>query len=142
MKFWIWIEMTKLDWQSKSKIQFLLWIVNHNPIHQIGLQSSNTLHINYIIWIKTTITQLRYTYDLMVARPRPEAIDLKSLSRINKLFLIFYNTIVLRITFNAVWENFFKIFIESVSFHQLFYHFYTLPFPSILNPSNFKSISF
>jgi len=38
-KFWIWIEMTKLDWKSKSKILFWLWIVNHNPIHQIGLQS-------------------------------------------------------------------------------------------------------
>jgi len=31
--------MTKLDRQSKSKIQFWFWIVNHNPIHQIGLQS-------------------------------------------------------------------------------------------------------
>ncbi len=35
----LWIEMTKLDWQSKSKIKFRLWIVNHNPICQIGLQS-------------------------------------------------------------------------------------------------------
>jgi len=37
--------MTKVDWQSKSKVQFWLWVVNHNPIHQIGLQSglSNTL---------------------------------------------------------------------------------------------------
>jgi len=39
MKFWIWIEMTKLDWKSKSKIWFWFWIVNPNPIHQIGLQS-------------------------------------------------------------------------------------------------------
>ena len=39
MIFWIWIEMKILDWQSKSKIRFWLWIVNHNPIHQIGLQS-------------------------------------------------------------------------------------------------------
>ncbi len=29
----------KLDWQSKSKILFRFWIVNHNPIHQTGLQS-------------------------------------------------------------------------------------------------------
>jgi len=52
--FWIWIEMKKLDSQSKSKIRFWIWIVHHNPIHQIGfqselnnsaIQSSNTLQM-------------------------------------------------------------------------------------------------
>jgi len=54
---WIWIEMQKLDLQSKSKIQFWLWIVNHNTIQQTGfqsglntpaIQSSNTLTIPLI----------------------------------------------------------------------------------------------
>ncbi len=31
--------MVILDWESKSKIWFWLWIVDHNPIHQIGKQS-------------------------------------------------------------------------------------------------------
>ncbi len=48
--------MAKLDWQFKSKIRFWLWTVNHNPIHQIGLQSrlsnptiqsSNTLTVSW-----------------------------------------------------------------------------------------------
>jgi hypothetical protein len=64
---WIWIEMTKLDRQSKSKIQFWFWIVNHNPIHQIGLQSrlsnptiqsSNTL----LVGPKSVKIQLSHKY--------------------------------------------------------------------------------
>jgi len=41
--FFIWIEMKKSNLQSKSKIRFWICIVNHNPIHQIGLQFSNPI---------------------------------------------------------------------------------------------------
>ena len=32
--------MQELDWQSKSKIQFWFWIVNHNPIKQYPVHNT------------------------------------------------------------------------------------------------------
>ncbi len=43
-KFWFCgfrLKWKILDWQSKSKIQFQFWVVNHNLIHQTGLQSGS-----------------------------------------------------------------------------------------------------